>query len=904
MAKAISTFLHKGPFSRRLRQCIADLAALGLVGESIWIDAEDPATGVLIGNADEGKPFYGNLSQLLNKVGGVPVHVVTLNVLGQDQGAGTLVQEHISSLQQEIRNTGVSELQGADSANVIVAEVGARVGKQLPTIAGFRNLLLAPEESESPDIPASEIFKADNNAPEEFALSVACKLAGLCGLWKGANTIPVAEQSAGEGLRLVRTYYRRVDAQEIQAQLKEQIFDVAQLPKVSTTPAGQPLHVTSLPNLAGMNPQIAQQIVLNHAEKIEPKKKEAESEATKQQKNRQVIKNIGSLYLRNLVRWPAISLQNFAADVKDKIDTEVQKLLGPDSAVRTGSGVPMPVNPPVGKETVTAASTFKPDQYTDLWKEYVDTSLALADADLRGFNKEGKQVPPYLRAPNQALNTARTASEIIPGPSAAFTANDLPAALRGRATELPLQPYDIKGIRGFEEKLRTSDFRGAHEGVQRFQAWKRKNSQSLASRFGEQLVIKEDQLWNRFAQERETYYAQLAEEGRTTQTSNAPSMWRWLGYVVFWSGAIFALAWGIGNWWTDATNPMVPRWMFAQNLNEAPAKVKAWMFGIWFVLWLVCWLIQVWLETRVMFATYNKRVKIRTALEAAAENMNAAESAYVQIQHGYLQFLSISKIYGSLLERPFGTIASAKTKSPVPMNQMPASVRITEAVSDKATIDKFVDAVRKEYYRQGWLEERVDAGLKRAFEMVNASYGDQGGDKHSFLRFRGEDSQELLDLLAKAMTSPQFVEADRTGEKWDKVVQRIERNDNHSRDELLSKQQMYRAGSLAAAREMPALANVKDAGSFNGTFVTSTGWAGGSANVIDASQTQHSISRQTGDQVGVAELLVQFGHPGDRSSFVFAGDEAGAMLGNDAPTPTQTTDPTAGNGGLQLPGLD
>lgn len=802
MAKAISTFLHKGPFSRRLRQCIADLAALGLVGESIWIDAEDPTTGVLIGNADEGKPFYGSLSQLLNKVGGVPVHVVTLNVLGQDQGVGTLEQRHISDLQQQIRNTGVSELQGADSANVIVAEVGARVSKQLPTIAGFRNLMLAPEESESPDIPASEIFKADNSAPEDFALSAACKLAGLCGLWKGASSIPVADQAAGDGLRLVRTYYRRVDAQEIQAQLKDQIFNVAQLPQVRTTPAGQPLHVTTLPNLAGMNQQIAQQILQNHREQIEAPRTEALREATEYKKATEVAKDVGKLYLRNLVRWPVIALQNFTADVRDKVNSEAQKLLGADSRVRVGGPETMPATPPVGKETVQGASAFRRDLYRPLWDEYIDTSLALADADLRSFNDDGKQVPPYLKASNQALNTARSAQDIIPGPSAAFTANDLPAGLRGQASELPLQPYDIKGIRGFEEKLRTSEFRGAHDGVQRFQAWKRKNSQSLASRVGEQLVITEDQLWNDYAVARDRYYELEGRESRITNTSGGASWWRWLGYVVFWSGAIFALAWGIGNWWPDAANPMVPRWLFAQNLNEAPTKVKVWMFGIWFVLWLVCWLIQVWLETLAIFRTVNARAQIRSEREAAKTNMDAAERAYVQIQHGYLQFLSISKIYGSLLERPFGTIASVKTKSPVPMNQMPASVRITEAVPDSAAIERFVASVREEYYRQGWLEERVDAGLKRAFEMVNASYGDQGGDRHSFLMSQGEDSQELLDLLAKAMTSPEFVDADRTGEKWEKVVQRLERNDNGVRDALLSKQQMYRAGSLAATLQV------------------------------------------------------------------------------------------------------
>ena len=443
-----------------------------------------------------------------------------------------------------------------------------------------------------------------------------------------------------------------------------------------------------------------------------------------------------------------IALQNFTADVRDKVNSEAQKLLGEDSRVRVGGPETMPATPPVGKETVQGASAFRRDLYRPLWDEYIDTSLALADADLRSFNDDGKQVPPYLKASNQALNTARSAQDIIPGPNAAFTANDLPAGLRGQASELPLQPYDIKGIRGFEEKLRTSEFRGAHDGVQRFQAWKRKNSQSLASRVGEQLVITEDQLWNDYAQARDRYYELEGRESRITNTSGGASWWRWLGYVVFWSGAIFALAWGIGNWWPDAANPMVPRWLFAQNLNEAPTKVKAWMFGLWFVLWLVCWLIQVWLETLAIFRTVNARAQIRSEREAAKTNMDAAERAYVQIQHGYLQFLSISKIYGSLLERPFGTIASVKTKSPVPMNQMPASVRITEAVPDSAAIERFVASVREEYYRQGWLEERVDAGLKRAFEMVNASYGDQGGDRHSFLMSQGEDSQELLDLLS------------------------------------------------------------------------------------------------------------------------------------------------------------
>lgn len=891
MANAISIFLHKGPFARRVRQCIADLAAIGLVGPSIWIDAEDSAS-CLIGG-DTGAPEYNDIARLLNLLPGTPVHVVALNVLGQDGGAGVLTQDEILAQQRRIRNTGVAHVEGSDPANLIVAEVGAQVGPQFPLVHGFRNLLLAPEESESPDIPASTVFTADQSAPEDFALSVACKIAGLCGLWNGAETIPVAGSAGSDtAMRLVRTFYRRVDAQQIQEQLKQRIFDVAELPQVRENPAGQPVHVTVVPNTARLNQDLAAQLMQDHAEAMNPVRHDALEEATETRKAEDVIMELGQLYFLNLVRWPRIFWGNLRADMRHKINSEAQKLLGEGSRIHVGDAPRLPVTPPPGRETAVNAANFDRGQYRPLWEDYIDTALALADADVRDLQPtDKKHTAELLKSSHNAVNTARSAKEIIPGPGSAFTAADLPAGLRAQMTELPLQPYDVKGIRGFEEKLHSSDFRGAHEGVRRFQDWKRRNASSLAASLGDQLTMKEDQLWRKYADARAAYEASLGEENHAGATPNGAGFWRWMGYVVFWSGVFFALLWGIGNWTAkqEVAGVRIFRWRWIENLNNAQNSTIFWMFFIWFLVWLVCWLIQVWLETVAINKTAKARARIRSARQAAELDMVEASKMYVQIQHAYLQFLSISKVYGALLEQPFGTVGHTNTKSPVPVNQMPASVRITEAVPDQQAIDAFVKQIRDNTYRQGWMEERVEAGLRTAFEMVNRSYGDQGGDKHSFLMTQGEDSMELLDLLAKKVSSEEFLSTDRSVSKWEQATARLEDAATGARESLLAKQQIYSGGAPTAARPMPSLGNVKDAGTFNGTFVTSSGWAAGTANNVDAQLTQHTTSRQRGDQVGVSELLVQFGHPGDRSAFVFKGAESQAM------------DHT---GGVQLPGLD
>lgn len=887
MVEAISIFLHKGPFARRVRQCVADMAAIGLVGPSIWIDAEDGSYGTLIGHGDA--PEHNHLNRLLNNVGGVPVHFAALNVIGQDGGAGVLTQDEIQRLQNEIRNTGVSYVTGAASSNLIVAEVGGSVDKQFPLVAGFSNLLLAPEESESPDIPAATVFRADSNDPEEFALSVACKVAGLCGLWQGAQHIPVVEQASGDnGIRLVRTFYRRVDAQEIQKLLKDKLFDVANLPKVSLTPAGNQVHVTTINNQASVNEQIAAEIIAHHAESIQAPWQEAEQEATENMKPLAVVKKIGQLYAQNLIRWPGIFFANVSTGFKHLVENQVQNMLGADSRIRVGDLESLPKERPQGRQP-SSDLNFNRELYRPMWEEYIDTSLAMADANPRSLAGETGQPPYYLQSSGGGMSTARYASDIIPGPSATFTAEQLPPGMRGNAEELPLQPYDVKGIRGFRARLGNANARGVDETLQRFDAWERKHSNSLASRVANQLDWTERRLWDDYLTARRDYEDALARSRASANNNGGAGIWRWLGYVVFWSGAIFALAWGIGNWTAQQTpTGRVITWGWVQNLNNASGKTIFWMFFIWFLLWLICWLVQVWIFTKKIFEAANARRTILSKERAAEIRMVAAWAAYLNVQHAYLQFLSISRIYGALLERPFGTVTNAETTSPVPMNQMPASVLISTVEPDEAEIDKFAETIRGEYYRQGWLDERVDAGLKRAFDMVRTGYGDQGGDKYSFLRSRGQGTGEVLDLLAQAVSSPQFLSEDRTGHKWDQVVARLERNAGE-RDALLAKQKYYSGGMLKDAREMPSLGAVKDSGTFSGHFITESGWASGTANNVDSALTDHSASRQSGDQVGAAELLVQYGRPGTRDSFVLRGNE-GQALGN--------------TGGVHMPGLD
>ena len=887
MVEAISIFLHKGPFARRVRQCVADMAAIGLVGESIWIDAEDGSYGTLIGHGNA--PEHNHLSRLLNNVGGAPVHLVALNVVGQDGGAGVLEQDEIQRLQSEIRNTGVGYVAGAASTNVIVAEVGASVDKQFPLVAGFSNLLLAPEESESPDIPASTVFRADSNDPEELALSVACKVAGLCGLWQGAQHIPVVQLGADNGIRLVRTFYRRVDAQEIQKLLKARLFDVAQLPKVSLTPGGNQVHVTTINNQAATNEQIAAEVIAHNAENIEAPREEARKQATQNMQALAVIKKMGALYAQNLVRWPGIFFSNVSSGFKHLVENQVQGMLGEDSSIRVSDLESMPKERPQGRQP-SRDLDFNRELYRPMWEEYIDTSLALADANPRRLVKDGGQPPYYLQSSSGGAATARSASDIIPGPSAAFTVEQLPPGLRSTADELPLQPYDVKGIRGFRARLGAANSRGVDETLQRFDAWERKHANSLAARLGNQLDWNERRLWDDYLTARRDYEDALARSRKVPNGNGGAGIWRWLGYVVFWSGAIFALAWGIGNWTAEQTPAgRLITWGWVQNLNNASGKTIFWMFFIWFLLWLICWLIQVWLFTKQIFQAATTRREILSEERAAKINMEAAWQAYLNIQHAYLQFLSISRIYGALLERPFGTVANAETKSPVPMNQMPASVLISTAEPDEAAINKFADDIRGEYYRQGWLDERVDVGLKRAFDMVQMGHGDQGGDKHSYLRSRGQGTGEILDLLAQAVSSPQFMGEDRTGNKWDQVVARLERNEGGKRDELLAKQKHYSGGMLTSAREMPSLGAVKNSGMFNGEFITEGGWAGGTANNVDQALTDHSATRQSGDQVGAAELLVQYGRPGTRDSFVLRGNEGQAL---------------GGGSSVQLPGLD
>ncbi|GAB3078791.1 ABC transporter ATP-binding protein [Corynebacterium aquatimens] len=881
MATFINLFLHRGPIARRIRECVSDLTALDILQPSIWIDIDEDFNGLYLAPGRE--PQADDLSVLSRHIGRTPVHLVLLNVIGGEGSEGLIRLEDVTRYRERLTQDQVPALNAA-STNLVVTTVFGKLEGEFPLVPGFQNLLLSPEESVSP-ASASDPFTANEENDEDFGLSVATSVASLFGLWEGSGSLPVEVPSnTNDGLKLVRTFYRRVDGQEVQEKIRARVLDTQKIPAVRRDSNGQPLHVVHNRNQNEINQVAVATLLEKHKQSIDAPYHEAKKEATKHVKASQAIKKFAAFYFQQLISWPKVFVDNLSSDLKTSFNKRVDDLLHGEGSKFRVDGLDAPRDssgygsqqrdqfPPIHHNS-------NPSLYAGLWKDYRDSALAMIDGSPRELEnpQHNVQAPDYLRGSKNAVKLATKASDVIPGPSATLTPEFFGAGLRGQIGNVQLEPYDIKGIQQLEARINNLNVPGGQHSQSRFHQWKNKWSGSLAGEMGAALYRKEIEL-ERERDRAWKHYLQMERQSQDVPEEKGPLIWRWLGYVTFWSMALFAILWGLGNLLieSDKVTPLLLRWV--SYFNESELKTKFWLFGIWTLLWLICFLIQVFLESLAIHRAAGVRQSLVTAKEAAYAQAYAMDKALAQIRASYTQFISISRIYGSVIERPFGTVRKKTRLTEVPTNTMPASVVIAKAEPDESIVKDFADDVREEVYTQGWLAEPIKTVYDTAMRDITARHGSLGADEGTLLTTWGHGSGELLDQMANAVTRREFVEQDRSAAKWDVVVRLLNDDGGKQREKMLKDPVIYSNDQRYSADTAGSLSQDQNSGSFNGRFIERAGAAGVNAGVV-VDSTYRQLNHDD-DNVGMSELLVQYGSSIDHQVLVLNRTNQGSRTGS------------------------
>lgn len=873
MANFLNIFVHRGGFARAVRHNTADLAALGIVDPSIWIDLDGESQNgdaVFVGTPQGGVDDSSTINAMLNEVGNLPIHMVVLNVVESD---GLVTTQEAAGVRDRLLRVGLPSMQDAVDTNLVISRIGAPLDSALPTIAGWQNLLLAPEDGDGPDITsAAQIFSESAMRGDKFELFVANSVATLFGLWKGTAKLPVAGAAgADQSVRLVRGFFRHIDGQQIQQSLRDGIFDVTQTPQVTTGDGVGTRHVL---NQKANNDEAVQEIFGHHQDAFTVAVTDGQVSKTKSIDANAALKSFAAFYFKNIVSWPSVFFSTVTSSVQDKVNQVVQKnLYGEDSEFYVGRLDAQPVDGVV--DSSLPSYQVEVGAFEQLWRDYIYTSLAMVDGQARFENSEAEKdrKRKYLEEPSEhSILLAQTPEDVIPGPSTAMGRDRLPHAIGSQVPDEQVPPYDVKKISQFERALKNNRSRGVSNALQTFHNWKTKYEGSFARRFAEKFVEKQHELEaQREAAQRQLDQLRNGYDTRIT-TSGAASVFCWLGWVAFWSMAVFAAAWGIGNAIAERPSEL---WDWVRNLNAAETKTKIIMFVVWFLVWLIFFLVQVYLESKRIYQLAYRKVEYLSKQEAARQRLAQADATLRHMAVGYDQFLSLSKVFGSVLERPFGTVQHASQESSVPTSTMPRAVSISWAEPENAAIREVIDSSRRKIFSQGWLSGCLSQIIGEAVREVKGGSTEQGPRDsqknwiNELINSKGEGSGQLLDRVAHHVSFTDFLSHDRSQNAWSEIVAQLSQDNHAGQSALLNHQMIYENGTTKVKRKLATLGDARDQGVFNGEFVTSTGRSDAEAHHIDQTHTSYQTLNVGSDQVGFSELLVQFGKAAGPSSFEF-----------------------------------
>ncbi|QGU05579.1 hypothetical protein [Corynebacterium comes] len=878
----LTVFVGRGRISHGIRQTLEDFTATGLIQDLAWVDADAFASSssevTYLSLCEDGTPQITRepFNTLVARLNIGRLHLGVINVVGLTEGA-------ISSVElQELLDAIDSILTGPriERTNLMISAVDAPLEGDLPTLRGYTNLFLAPEDSPGPEAATVPFhFDALDN---RFTLHCVAGIASLFGLWEGSRSAPVArlEPASGGTFRMVRAFYRRIDGQEVQARLKARIFDTSHNPLPQLNRPGQVTQYTEDP--VAFTENAAEDLLAEFNERIEGRRADAMAEKTRHMKSTSALGKFLRVWAKGMINTPARFLRELKGETRSLLDDTVQSTIyGKGSRTHVGgyraeSGGTAEVEAQRGprQETLRLEATR---ELGTLWAAYANTAMSLLDASPRHIAESTEtSYPRVVREHAEGdVWVAPSASVVIPGPDANF-GRDLPVEVKSTVGGGDIAPYDLLGVTDYERRLSDQRHGGQREVgrvIGEFKQWQEENSESFAYFFGRGLVDRRSRL-----EQRRTALGQRISElenhrTEVEETGAAAGVFRWLGWVFMSSLVIFAALWGSANLRTEYFDELL--WGWAANLNAASATTKWWMFGVWAGLWILCWMTQVAFETRDEIRFRHRRRTVVSELEAARVNRRETDRALLRLDVGYRQFLSTSQMIGALLNEPFGRIRHPRVESTIPVNTMPESVVFAEAAPGCAAVDALADTFRRDLYREGWLNDYVLGGLAQAMQTSEARSNGKTSVSEVFFT-SGRGSQGALARLADTVSGGSFRERDRGKEKWRSITRQLRDDSRLNNANILSPLQIYRAGKQETASPRMPLDQVRIVGAFNGEIATEKGRVEG---VLDLDPTYCTYDRNsnTFDAIGVSEVLVQIGGPAFQGDVAFRRPERATL---------------------------
>ncbi len=669
---------------------LTDLSAAGLLDSFAWVSSDSPApplTSVVM--VTGGRTADVGLADLVaTRMTSVLRVCVLVPAFGGH--ARLAVPDETRLTEQLARTTGAGRV--VRIRCLLTSSGGVEGGPRELAVDGWHNIVVSPEDGRGPH--TGRVPLPDGLGVGDVGRHVGPVVASLTGLWRGVDHAPLDDAAVppGQVVRLARSYYRRLDTDEVEIALRRAVLAQSGTLPLPSDPRSQVVYV----NDVGMaTASMADALWRRYGDVLQGKRAVSETPSVRHIGAWEGLTMFLGFLWAALKNAPGAWYRSIVEGVSTRIARGVQQTMfdGVPAAYevvvrgRTASGEYAgwaAIGAASGQLSGVLAGQNENVHESDadlsmLWRDYARAALTLADAGSRESS-----LPPIQVGSARAV--VADANQIVPGPAERFTA--IPGVIAAALHSDGVDATNPLGVRDLGNRLVDLE-RDPDHGVQArstltaLDAWRRRGSRSFAAAVGGRLAGAFD---DRYAEVR-----QLIERLRDAPEPPADPegidmrLARWVQVVI---AMLFVLA-GVFTFLAYAGH--VAWWVALLGIVVA-VLVSLGLCTVAFVR-----------AQRRVFALLHQRQALLGESEVNEQNLRTALRELKRLAQAYGQFLSWSRALGSFLAAPLGPDGRGQAP-PLPVSWgLPMSTGLATAQPAAADVDVVADYLRRELFNRGWL---------------------------------------------------------------------------------------------------------------------------------------------------------------------------------------------------------
>lgn len=786
MTALVVVVVPPGPLDA-VTETLVDWSAAGLLSPMVVLDPSGVrGQDFPVSYVADGQRWGGNIQQVLTSQRYDRVRLcVLVPAIGEAPGLSAAAEHGVH---QAILGTGA--VPKVELIRAIVTRPGSGQGRVDLVREGWHNVLLSPEDSPGPGAGHSPLPPSVD--PHEIAPYAAAALAGLTGLWQGIDEGPLDDAPApyGQNVRLMRGYYRDLDASGIQATVRNEITelrDEVPLPNQHGRPA------VYIDDTQMATNDMAAAVLRKHAstfrgQRVQPAAVEADNVGMW----KAITMLLGFIWASITLapmKWYSMVVGNVSSAAARGVHSVV---FGSDpSAYNVVAKGELAGGNADWQQLARASATLgdaldsdgTPRQhevtgdFSAVWRDYIECGLTLVDAGDRSHNIAPIQV-------GNERGVLRRMTDLVP----ASGFDKIPPRVASAVGITKVRAADPLGTHTLRQRLhhvsgQPNLARDVDSTLQELDAWEARGQQSYASRMGgmiaQQLMRTADEVRGLMQRVQQAAQAEQVDSGSAARQKSI-ALWMRVLFIVFLAVVALMLVGGWQQWWEWSTSGIT--------------------IGISFLVWLIGSFVLFVMGQRELFRDINRRKVAVSQSEADQRNLRTAMRDLRRQTEAYGQFLEWTRALGVLAHRPFGPPVPPPESVDQLSAGLPRNVALGAAQAEPAAIAKVVSLLRRETFGAGWLSRPWESMLADAGRRLGPDAYEISEDPRRMWLQRAGVQESFLTRWADVLEAEGV---SRTGgdELWDYVMRRLTDPNSHQlREELIGQVRTADGDTVPAAK--------------------------------------------------------------------------------------------------------